>query len=100
MNEATDRCVQNFAVVRCCGGLKHIRMITSMHGLMHFRFTTQEFSMVGSYMEDLKKRQNCQNWEVGACTGMGACPGQYCLPYSAKISWVFNFTNFVNFNRS
>ena len=24
--------------------------------------TTQEFSMVDDYMEDLKKPQNCQNW--------------------------------------
>ena len=31
----------------------------------------QEFSMVGGYMEELKKPQNCQNW------GVGACPGQY-----------------------
>ena len=34
-----------------------------------FWFTMQEFSMVGSYTEDLKKSQNCQNWGVGACTG-------------------------------
>ena len=24
-----------------------------------------------------KNPHNCQNWEVGACTGMGACLGQY-----------------------
>ena len=29
------------------------------------------------YMEDLKKLQNCQNWGVGACAGMGTYPGQY-----------------------
>ena len=28
----------------------------------YFRFTTQELSMVGGYMENLKKPQNCQNW--------------------------------------
>ena len=33
--------------------------------------------MVGSYTEDLKNKQNCQNWPTGACVGMGACPGQY-----------------------
>ena len=33
--------------------------------------------MVGSYAEDLKKKKNkCQNREVGADTGMAACPGQ------------------------
>jgi len=32
--------------------------------------------MVGGYMENLKKPQNCQNWGVGACVGVGACPGQ------------------------
>ena len=37
----------------------------------------QEFSMVGGYMENLEKPQNCQNWGVGACLGMGACSGQY-----------------------
>ena len=28
-----------------------------------FRFTMQEFSMVGGYTEDLRKPQNCQNLE-------------------------------------
>ena len=27
--------------------------------------------------ENLEKPQNCQNWGVGACSGMGACSGQY-----------------------
>ena len=36
-----------------------------------FGFTMQEFSMVGDYTEDLKKPQNCQNWGVGTCAGMG-----------------------------
>jgi len=39
-----------------------------------FRFTTQEFSMVGGYMENLEKPQNCQNLGVGACLGQyGKC---------------------------
>ena len=42
-----------------------------------FGFTMREFSMVGSYTENPKKSQNCQNWGVGAYTGMGACSGQY-----------------------
>ena len=37
---------------------------------LYFRFTTQEFDMVGGYTENLKKKppQNCQNWGVGTCT--------------------------------
>ena len=42
-----------------------------------YGFNTQEFRMVGGYMENLEKPQNCQNWGVGACLGMGACSGQY-----------------------
>ena len=34
-----------------------------------------KFSMVGGYTEDLKKPR--QNWRMGACAGMGDCPGQY-----------------------
>ena len=30
--------------------------------------------MVGGYTEDLKNRQD---WPMGACVGMGACPGHY-----------------------
>ena len=39
-----------------------------------FRFTMQGFSMVGGYLKDFEKPQNCQNWGVGACMGMGTCP--------------------------
>ena len=42
-----------------------------------FEFNAQEFSMVGGYIENLEKPQNCQNWGVGACSGVGACLGQY-----------------------
>ena len=35
----------------------------------------QEFSMVGSYT--LEKQETCQNWGVGASSGMGARLGQY-----------------------
>ena len=53
------------------------RMIAAMDGSsLDFQFTMQEFSMVGGYTEDLKNPQNCQNWEVGAYSGVGACPGQ------------------------
>ena len=50
------------------------------------RITTQEFCMVGGYMVDLEKPQNCQNPGVGACTRMGVCLGQYgkvqiCMAY-------------------
>ena len=33
------------------------------------------FGMVGSYTENPEKPQNCQNWEVGTCSGMGAWLG-------------------------
>ena len=46
-------------------------------------FTTQEFSIMGGYMENPEKPQNCQKWGVGACTGMGACSGQYGISTSA-----------------
>ena len=36
-----------------------------------------QFSTVGGYMKDLKKSLSCQNWGVGACVRMGACPRQY-----------------------
>ena len=43
-----------------------------------FGFNMQEFSMVGGYMHGKpQKPQNCQNWGVAACLGMGACSGQY-----------------------
>ena len=42
-----------------------------------FEFNAQEFSMVGGYMENLKKPQNHQNWGMGACSGVGTCSGQY-----------------------
>ena len=42
-----------------------------------FGFTTQEFNIVGGYTENLEKPQNCQKLWVGACAGMGTCPGQY-----------------------
>ena len=39
-----------------------------------FGFTTQEFSMVGGYTENLEKPQNCQNWGVDTCSGQyGSC---------------------------
>ena len=37
----------------------------------------QVFSMVGSYMENLEKPRNHQNWGVSTCTAMGASLGQY-----------------------
>ena len=37
----------------------------------------QELGLVGSYMEDLMKPENCQNWEEGASTEMSICSVQY-----------------------
>ena len=49
----------------------------------------REFSMLSGYTENPEKPQSCRNWGGGgggggggaACTGMGACSGQYgnCL---------------------
>ena len=66
-NEATDRFVRTF----------HVWCLCRSADLHTFGFTTWEFSVVGSYTENPEKPQNCQNWGVGACTGMGACSGQY-----------------------
>ena len=52
--------------------------------LSTFGFTTQEFSMVGGYTENLKKPQNCQNWgwvlaQVwGHLLGTIYCTYMYC----------------------
>ena len=40
---------------------------------------------VGGYTENLEKPQNHQNWGVGACTGMGACLGQYGTQLSVLV---------------
>ena len=63
----------------------------------------------------LRKPQNCQNWGVGACVGMGACLGQYgmyvCTLYMCTIDQeifmlklialkIFVMLNFHGFVRS
>ena len=62
--------------------LKCIRIIAAMHVSSGYNntncetdltVTTQEFRMVGGYMENLAKPQNCQNWWVGACMEMDRC---------------------------
>ena len=50
-----------------------------------FGFTKQEFSMVGGYTENLEKPQKCQNWGVGACSGMGAYSGQYGIIRNTEV---------------
>ena len=50
------------------------RSYVSSVDLRTFGFTMQNFSMVGGYTENLEKPQSCQNWGVGACMGVGACP--------------------------
>ena len=52
---------------------------------MYFRITTQEFSIVGGYMEGLKKTHKTSGG-VGACVGMGACPGQYSIGSSPRAA--------------
>ena len=36
------------------------------------------------HSHELKKPQNCQNWAVGACAGMGAYLGQYSKTFLYK----------------
>ena len=43
---------------------------------------------MSSYTENPEKPQNCQKWGVGACTGMGACSGQYGTTCKSKV-WQF-----------
>ena len=70
-NEVRDGCVQTFDAW-CCG----IQSVSEQLQLCElggptFRFTTQEFSMVGGYTENL---ENHKTVEIG---GMGAYSGQY-----------------------
>jgi len=52
-----------------------------------------KFYMVGSYMENLKKLQNGQNWRVSTCARMGACPDNTvftnccCSPNTLKLQY-------------
>ena len=41
--------------------------------------------MVGGYTENLEKPQKCQNWGVGACSGMGAYSGQYGIIRNTEV---------------
>ena len=81
------RWVQNFDafIVECCGAwsASEWSQPCTWAQQTYFWFSPQEFSMVSSYTE-LKKPQNCQNWAVGACAGMGAYPGQYSKTFLYK----------------
>ena len=74
VNEATDRCART-----SCRGAQSASEESQLCELSGptFGFTTQEFNIVGGYTENPEKPLNGQNWGVGACTGMGACSGQY-----------------------
>ena len=73
-NEAMDKFVQTFDA-RCRGTQAHQnnRSYESSADL------PSKFSMVDGYTENLEKPQNHQNWGVGTCTGIVACPGQYSI---------------------
>ena len=76
-NKATDGCVRTFdAWCHVPQSASEQLQLCELSGPT-FGFTMWEFSMVGGYTENPEKPQNCQNWVVGACTGMGACSGQY-----------------------
>ena len=76
-NEATEGCVRTFGTwCRVVQNASEQSQLCELSGPT-FGFTTQEFSMVGGYIENPEKPQNSQNWGVGACTGMSTCSGQY-----------------------
>ena len=57
---------------------KHIRTITAMWAQgPTFGFTMQGSSMMGRLHRGPRKTTKLSNWGVGACAGIGACPGQY-----------------------
>ena len=63
-----------------------------------FRFTMQEFSIVGSYMHGVPpKTQNCQTLWVGACLGMGTCSGQAPQYLVSKVRTHLSMTSFAAF---
>ena len=81
-NEATNGCMRTFDA--WCRGAQSASEQSQLRELSGptFIFTTQEFSIVGGYTENLEKRQNCQNWGEGTCAGMGAYSGrQYIASY-------------------
>ena len=64
-----DGCVWTFDAW-CCGAQSLSEQLQLCdHSGPTFGFTTQKFSMVGGYTEDLEKTQSCQNWGVDTCTG-------------------------------
>ena len=63
-NEAMDGYVRTFDVV----APKVQSQLCELSGPT-FGFTMREFSMVGGYMENPEKPQNCQNWGVGTYSG-------------------------------
>ena len=77
-NETTDKCVRTFdARCRDTQSASDQLQLCELSGPTS-RFTVQEFSMVGDYIEDLEKPQNCQNWGVGSlahtCNNGFLCP--------------------------
>ena len=71
-------CVNLWCLMSWCP--KRIRTIATMWAM-------QKFSMVGSCTENLEKSQNCQNWGVGTCSGMGACLGNTVHVQTAMLFW-------------
>ena len=52
----------------------------------YFRFTMQQFSMVGGYIKEFRKPLNCQNW------GVGAFQGQFGTKTSCMCTFVWYIT--------
>ena len=85
--EATD---QTGTWTRCCGTSKYCVCELSMKWnyilpYIHESPCMFKFGMVGSHTENPTIPQNHQNWELGACTKMCSCSGQYSRGYSKLI---------------
>ena len=58
-------------------------------------FTTQEFSMVGGYTEDIEKPRLLEEGGGGVLTGMGVCPGHYGVDVINFRLGSFNISRFL-----
>ena len=70
VNKAMDRYMWKFAAGCYCTWIEsEWSQLCTWAQWICFRFTTQEFGMVGSCTKDLEEPQNCQNWRVDAFLG-------------------------------
>ena len=106
-NETMNRCVRTFdARCRDTQRASDQLQLCELSGPTS-RFTMQEFSMVGDYIEDLEKPQNCQNGGVGARLPIRTHNNGFLCPtthhrsgwsfiWPSEIVWDFNDVIDVN----